>query len=67
MNARKCVIYKSPSPVGNSRMNQARSEEEEKKRERQPNKIKTYLRNYNKAYLGTAQVNKTGKGTPNFP
>ena len=55
-------MHKIPTPVRHSRMNQAMSEEEEKERkrdrkdrgwwkERQPNKT-------NKAYPGTAQVNK---------
>ena len=56
-------MHKSPTPVKHSRMNQARSEEEEKRgrqeserpggwwKKRQPNKTKTYLRNLNKAYL----------------
>ena len=56
-------------------MDQARSEEEEKKRKRDrkdrgqvadgkkgsPNKTKTHRRNENKAYLGTAKVNKLGE------
>ena len=33
MNARKCVMHKSPTPVMHSRMNQARSEEEENEEE----------------------------------
>ena len=34
MNARKCVHAQSPTPIRHSRMNQARSEEEEKESER---------------------------------
>ena len=75
-----CPCTKDLAPVRHSRMNQARSEEEEKERKRDrkdrgqeadgkkgsPTKQK-HPRNRNKSYLGTAQVNKAGGGTPNFP
>ena len=62
-------MHKSPTPVRHSLINQARSKEEEKEsqerqrpggwwKERQPNKTKTHRRSWNKAYLGTANVNK---------
>ena len=65
-------MHKSPTPVRHSRMNQARSEEERQERQRpggwwkksSPTKQKPVWGT--KTYLGTAQVNKAGGGTPNF-
>ena len=66
-------MHKSPTPVRHSRMNQAREEEEEKERkdrgqeaDGKKGKTKTHLRNWNKAYLGTAKVNKAGRAAPIF-
>ena len=72
-------MHKSPAPVTHSRMNQARSEEEEKERKRdrkdrgQESDGKAAQQNKNlseelkQGLPGTAQVNKAGGGTPNFP
>ena len=65
-------MHKSPTPVRQSRMNQAMSEEEEKERKRdrkdrgqeadgKKGKTKTYLRNQKKAYLGTNRLTKQGE------
>ena len=56
-------MHKSPTPVRHSRMNQARSEEEEKEGDRKDRGQEAD----GKAYLGTAQVNKAEGGMPTLP
>ena len=74
MNARKCVHAQKPCPsqafahesskVGGRGKREERQERQRPGgwwKERQPNKTKTHLRNWNKAYLGTDRLTKQGE------